>query len=66
MVLAETYYRDLGDGKKDWFNPADVTLEKDDKGRVTAATLNKRFAKSWWAAWKKWPSRKTMALTLKR
>ena len=40
MVLAETYYRDLGEGKKDWFNPADVTLTKDDKGRVTAATLN--------------------------
>lgn len=40
MVLAETYYRDLGEGKKDWFNPADVSLEKDDKGRVIAATLN--------------------------
>jgi leucyl-tRNA synthetase len=40
MVLAETYYRNLEDGKKDWFNPADVTLEKDDKGRVTKATLN--------------------------
>lgn len=40
MVLAETYYRDLGESKKDWFNPADVSLEKDDKGRVIAATLN--------------------------
>jgi leucyl-tRNA synthetase len=40
MVLAETYYRNLEDGKKDWFNPADVSLEKDDKGRVTKATLN--------------------------
>jgi leucyl-tRNA synthetase len=24
MVIAETYYRDLGDGKKQWINPADV------------------------------------------
>jgi leucyl-tRNA synthetase len=26
MVIAETYYRDLGDGKKLWLNPADVEL----------------------------------------
>ncbi len=24
MVIAETYYRDLGDGKKQWLNPADI------------------------------------------
>ena len=65
MVLAETYYRDLGEGKKDWFNPADVTLTKDDKGRVTAATLNEDGCPSWSVAWKKWPSRKIMALTHK-
>ncbi len=39
MVIAETYYRDLGDGKKDWINPADVTLTKDDKGRILSAVL---------------------------
>jgi leucyl-tRNA synthetase len=40
MVLADTYYRETPEGKKDWFNPADVVLEKDDKGRIISATLN--------------------------
>jgi len=39
MVVADTYYRDLADGKKQWINPADVDIERDDKGRVTRATL---------------------------
>jgi leucyl-tRNA synthetase len=39
MVLADTYYRENADGSKDWFNPADVSLEKDDKGKPIAATL---------------------------
>jgi leucyl-tRNA synthetase len=26
MVIAETFYRDLGDGKKQWLNPADVEV----------------------------------------
>lgn len=39
MVLADTYYREMPDGKKDWFNPADVALEKDDKGRAINAIL---------------------------
>ncbi|MGV8991677.1 MAG: leucine--tRNA ligase [Thiobacillus sp.] len=26
MVIADTYYREAADGKKTWFNPADVTL----------------------------------------
>ena len=39
MVLAETYYRKNDDGSTDWFNPADVTLEKDDKGKPLSATL---------------------------
>jgi len=38
MVVAETYYREDG-GKKHWINPADVTVERDDKGRVVAASL---------------------------
>ena len=37
MVVAETYYRDEADGSKTWFNPAEVEVERDDKGRVTAA-----------------------------
>jgi leucyl-tRNA synthetase len=26
MVIADTYYRDLGEGKKQWINPADVEV----------------------------------------
>jgi leucyl-tRNA synthetase len=39
MVVAETYYRDTGDGRKTWYNPADIDVETDAKGRVTAARL---------------------------
>ena len=39
MVLNETYFREDASGKKTWFNPADVTLSLDDKGRPVAATL---------------------------
>ena len=39
MVLADTFYREEENGKKTWFNPADVVLDKDDKGRVLTAHL---------------------------
>ena len=39
MVLAETYYREDDSGRRSWFNPADVDLERDDKGRVVRALL---------------------------
>ena len=39
MVVAETYYREDADGKRQWFNPADVTVTRDDKGRVVSAVL---------------------------
>ncbi len=39
MVVAETYYRESADGKKTWFNPADVVVEHDAKGRALAAKL---------------------------
>ena len=39
MVLNETYYREDGSGKKIWFNPEDVELTLDDKGRPVAAQL---------------------------
>ena len=39
MVLNETYYREQDNGKKDWFNPADVDVTTDDKGRIIGATL---------------------------
>ncbi len=39
MVVAETYYRQREDGGKDWFNPAEVDVERDDKGRAIKAVL---------------------------
>ncbi len=39
MVIAETFYRDADNGGKDWINPADVDVQRDDKGRVTGAVL---------------------------
>ncbi|SSY70270.1 leucine--tRNA ligase [Alysiella crassa] len=40
MVLQATYFREKEDGKKQWFNPADVTVQTDEKGRPIAAILN--------------------------
>ena len=37
MVLADTFYREAENGKKTWFNPADILLEKDEKGRILSA-----------------------------
>jgi len=37
MVVAETYYRDNGDDGTTWFNPADVEVERDSKGKVLRA-----------------------------
>jgi leucyl-tRNA synthetase len=39
MVLNETYYREDESSKKTWFNPADVELTFDDKGRPQSAVL---------------------------
>ncbi|MBS7664064.1 leucine--tRNA ligase [Pseudomonas lalucatii] len=39
MVVADTYYRVAENGGKDWFNPADVIVERDAKGKVIAAKL---------------------------
>ena len=39
MVVAETYYRTLENGGKDWFNPADVIVERDAKAKVIGAKL---------------------------
>ncbi|MDX1457543.1 MAG: leucine--tRNA ligase [Marinobacter sp.] len=37
MVLAETYYREDDKGGKIWIAPADVSIERDDKGQVLNA-----------------------------
>jgi leucyl-tRNA synthetase len=39
MVLNETYYREDAAGKKIWFNPEEVALNLDEKGRPVSATL---------------------------
>ncbi len=38
MVLNETFYREDPSGKKTWFNPLDVQVQFDDKGRPMGAT----------------------------
>ena len=40
MVIADTFYRENADGSKEWFNPSDVTVQRDEKGRSVGATLD--------------------------
>ncbi|MBN7134736.1 leucine--tRNA ligase [Lysobacter enzymogenes] len=39
MVIAETYYRTGAEGRPDWINPADVEVQRDERGRIVGATL---------------------------
>ncbi|MCE9665070.1 leucine--tRNA ligase [Halomonas sp. M5N1S17] len=39
MVIAETFYRSTPNGGKEWFNPADVEVKRDEKGRPISAVL---------------------------
>ena len=39
MVIAETFYREGPNGSRDWINPADVEIVRDERGRITGATL---------------------------
>ncbi len=39
MVVAETYYRHRPDGGKDWYNPADIEVKRNDRGKVISAML---------------------------
>lgn len=39
MVVAETYYRLSDNGRKQWFNPADVLIERDAKAKIIGAVL---------------------------
>jgi len=39
MVIAETFYREDGNGHREWFNPAGVEVQRDDRGRITGAVL---------------------------
>jgi leucyl-tRNA synthetase len=38
MVIAETFYRESA-GNREWINPADVEVIRDDKARITGAVL---------------------------
>jgi|CXWL01.1.fsa_nt_gi leucyl-tRNA synthetase len=37
MVLAETYYRDTPEGRREWVHPTDVVLTRDAKGKILSA-----------------------------
>ncbi|MBT8144241.1 MAG: leucine--tRNA ligase [Gammaproteobacteria bacterium] len=39
MVVAETYYRETADGTRNYFNPAEVEIERDSHGAITGAAL---------------------------
>ncbi len=39
MVIADTFHREMDDGRRDWINPADVDIQRDERGRITGATL---------------------------
>jgi len=39
MVVAETYFREDAAGRRHWFNPENVEVERDEKGRLGAARL---------------------------
>jgi leucyl-tRNA synthetase len=39
MVVASSYYREDKNGKKQWINPADVSVTADERGRPVGATL---------------------------
>ena len=37
MVLAETYYRDTPEGRREWVHPSEVQVERDAKGKFLSA-----------------------------
>ena len=39
MVLAETYYRDTGEGRREWVHPSEVVLARDAKGKILSARM---------------------------
>ncbi|MCC5880882.1 MAG: leucine--tRNA ligase [Idiomarina sp.] len=40
MVLADSFYREDDKGAKTWFSPQDVSIQRDEKGRIVIATAN--------------------------
>ena len=39
MVIAETYFREGADGRREWINPADVDVVRGEHGHIVGATL---------------------------
>jgi leucyl-tRNA synthetase len=39
MVIADTFYRTEEDGSKTWYNPAEVAIDTDGRGKISGATL---------------------------
>ena len=39
MVLAETYYRDTPEGRREWVHPSAVALTRDAKGKILSAKM---------------------------
>ena len=39
MVIAETFYREQANGKKEFYAPADVDMQRDSKGKIIGANL---------------------------
>ncbi len=39
MVVAETFSQEAADGSRDWINPADVVMDRDERGKVIGARL---------------------------
>ena len=37
MVIAETFYRESAAGDREWFNPADVEIRRDERARIVGA-----------------------------
>jgi leucyl-tRNA synthetase len=37
MVLAETYYRETPEGRREWVNPSEVDVQRDAKGKIASA-----------------------------
>ena len=37
MVIADTYYRETANGGREWINPADVDVHRDERGHITSA-----------------------------
>jgi leucyl-tRNA synthetase len=37
MVIADTFYRELDNGAKDWINPAEVDIDRDERGKIAGA-----------------------------